>query len=452
MREDTIAALSTPVGEGGIGIVRLSGPRAVEIVDRLFRPTDGLPLGEAPSHLLRHGHIVSDGRAIDEVLVVVMRAPRSYTREDVVEIDGHGGIVALRSVLDLVLAGGARLAERGEFTERAFLSGRLSLDQASSVLDVVRARTRLGLEAAVDRLGGRFTREVEALCHGIREALAHLEVTIDFPDADAEPGEVLPAVERLLAQADRLLARAEEGRIVRDGLVVAIIGRTNVGKSTLLNALLAEDRAIVAPTPGTTRDTVEAEAAVRGVPVHLIDTAGLRETRDPVETEGVRRAERAIERADLLLLLLDRSAPLTGDDVPLLAADWGRPAVLVLSKVDLPRRLEPIDPAGFRAVVEVSAKTGEGMERLSEAILRLAWGGGVPQEGTALLLDAWERDLLRRVRNALSRASSALSAPLSPDVVAEELRLALAAAARLTGIDVGEEILREVFSRFCVGK
>jgi len=448
---DTIAALSTPLGEGGIGIVRLSGPDSVPIVDRLFCPADGISLSDVPTHTLRYGHIVADGRTLDEVLVAVMRAPRSYTREDIVEIDCHGGIVATRSILDAVLKGGARLAEPGEFTKRAFLNGRISLDQAQAVLDIVRAKTPLGLEAALDRLDGRFSGAIAEIREGISGLLAQIEVGIDFPDFDIDVKRLLPRLGNLVERVNALIDLAEGGRPVREGLTVAIIGRPNVGKSTLLNALLAENRAIVTPIPGTTRDTVEGETAIDGVPVRLIDTAGLREPTDPVEAEGVIRTQEAIARADLLLLVLDRSEPQTGEDRRLIAEEWGIPLVLVLNKADLPSRIGDL-PAGRWEAISVSAKRGEGIDRLRSLILELLLGGKVPARNTILLLDTWERDLLRRLGASLSQGIEAIEAGGSADMVAEELRAAYRTSGELQGIDVSESILDSVFSRFCVGK
>jgi tRNA modification GTPase len=449
---DTIAAISSPLGEGGIGIVRLSGPAAIDIADSLFCSARGRRLCRVPSHTLHYGHIVVGERPIDEVLVSVMRAPRTYTREDVVEINCHGGIVASRAVLDAVLAGGARLAERGEFTRRAFLNGRLSLDQAQAVLDVVQAKTALGLEAAVDRLGGRFADAIADLRTGIVEVLADLEVEIDFPDLDVDVDALLPRVVELEERIDYLLAQSEQGRVVREGLTVAIIGRPNVGKSTLLNALLAEERAIVTPIPGTTRDTVEETAAIGGVPVRFIDTAGLREPTDVLEEEGVRRARRAVDRADLVLLLLDRSESMTTEDCRLLETDWGAPVLLVLTKDDLPPRLEEITNGPAKGAIAISAQEGCNIERLRARLLDLLLEGEIPARNTVLLLDSWERDLLRRVGDAVSAARGAIEADASPDMVAEELRSAYRVAGELQGIDVSESILDAIFSRFCVGK
>ncbi|MEN6368190.1 MAG: tRNA uridine-5-carboxymethylaminomethyl(34) synthesis GTPase MnmE [Thermotogota bacterium] len=452
MHEDTIAAISTPIGEGGVGIVRLSGPDAIGIAADVFVSPKGSRLADTPTHTIHYGHIVVDGRRVDEVLASVMRAPRTYTREDVVEIGCHGGIVATRAVLDAVLARGARLAERGEFTKRAYLNGRISLDQAQAVADIVYAQTRLGLEAAVDRLGGRFSGAIAALRGDLAALLADLEVDIDFPDLDVVIDELLPRAEAIEARAADLLARAERGAVVREGLTVAIVGRPNVGKSTLLNALLAEERSIVTPIPGTTRDTVEEVASIGGVPVRLIDTAGLRTPNDLVEAEGVRRTREATKRSDLVLLLVDRSEPLTDEDLDLIQTDWGVPALLVLNKSDLPARAGDVPHGTAIGRIEISAKNGANLAALTERFVELLLGGEVPSRNTILLLDTWERDLLRRLRDGVARSVAAMREGLTPDMIAEELRSAYVASGDLQGIDVNESILDAVFSRFCVGK
>ena len=452
MDVDTIAAVSTPLGEGGIGIVRISGSEAIEVGERLFHPASGRRLCEVPSHTIHYGHIVSEDRRLDEVLVSVMRAPRTYTREDVVEIHCHGGVLAARTVLDAALACGARLAERGEFTQRAFLNGRISLDQAKAVLDIVRAKTPLGLEAAVDRLGGRFAHAIESLRKDMADALADLEVEIDFPDLDVDLEAVLPRIERWIHRVAELLGQSEQGRLIREGMTVAIVGRPNVGKSTLLNALLAEERAIVTPIPGTTRDTVEEEASLGGIPVRWIDTAGLRASNDPVEIEGVRRTEKAIKRADLVLLLVDRSEALTREDDVLLARDWEPPTVLVETKSDLPPQLDRLPQGSWEARVAVSAVRGDGLEDLRTVLIDLLVQGDLPTRNTVLLLDSWERDLLRRIRDRLEQALDTARGDSSPDMIAEDLRFAYRTAGELQGIDISESILDSIFSRFCVGK
>jgi len=451
--DETIAAISTPLGEGGIGIVRLSGSRAVDIAADLFEPA-GNPasLRDVETHTLHYGRIVSDGHPIDEVLVSLMRAPRSYTREDVVEINCHGGVVATRAVLDAVLRNGARLAERGEFTRRALLNGRISLDQAQAVLDIVQAKTSLGLEAAVDRLAGRFSAAIAGLRTRIADLLADVEVEIDFPDVDVETDRIRPRLVSAIADVDRLIRQADGGRVLREGRTVAIVGRPNVGKSTLLNALLAEDRAIVTPIPGTTRDTVEEIASFEGVPVRLIDTAGMRDTDDVVESVGVERTRNAMARSDLLLLVLDRSESWTSEDHCLEQETRDLPRILVRNKADRPKSPGWPPAADDTVAVDVSASAGDGIEGLRETILERLVGGEVPNRSGVLMLDTWERDLLHRLRDALVGTRASLDVGLTPDMVSEDLRSAYRISGELQGIDVSESILDSIFTRFCIGK
>jgi len=449
---DTIAAVSTPIGEGGIGIVRLSGSDAVGIADCLYHSSSGRSLADVASHTIHYGAIQVQGRVIDEVLVSVMRAPRTYTREDVVEINCHGGIVSTRAILDAALAMGARLAERGEFTKRAFVNGRISLDQAKAVLDIVRARTALGLEAAVDRLGGRFTEALTDLRTTLADILADLEVEIDYPDLDVNIDALAPRIEACSHDVQDMLTRSESGRLIREGLTVAIVGRPNVGKSTLLNALLSEERAIVTPIPGTTRDTIEEDASLGGIPVRWIDTAGLRDAQHPIEAEGVRRTRGAIDRADLLLLLVDTSEPRNTEDDTVLNLNAEMPSLLVLNKLDLPNVWETLPEGAWSAALRVSAKNGTGVEVLRDKILSSVGAGTLPTRNSVLLLDTWERDLLRRVGEWLIQASQTARESGQADMVAEELRLAYQTASELQGIDISESILDAVFSKFCVGK
>jgi len=449
---DTIAAVSTPVGDGGIGIVRISGPDAVAIADSLFRSPHSTLLADVESHTLHYGAIHVKERCIDEVLVSVMRSPRTYTREDVVEINSHGGIVSTRAVLDAVLAAGARMAERGEFTKRAFVNGRISIDQAKAVMDIVLAQTTLGLEAAVDRLGGRFTQALADLRATLTGILADLEVEMDYPDLDVNIEAISPRIEACSADVQGLLSKSESGRLIREGLTVAIIGRPNVGKSTLLNALLSEERAIVTPIPGTTRDTIEEDASLGGIPVRWIDTAGLRDADHPVEAEGVRRTRGAMDRADLLLLLVDGSEPRQKEDDAVLALDVGVPSLLILNKADLPSAWERTPEGAWSRALSVSAKHGTGVEALREEILASVGAGTLPTRNSVLLLDTWERDLLRRVGGWLIQASQTARESGQADMIAEELRLAYQTASELQGIDISESILDAVFEKFCVGK
>ncbi len=452
---DTIAAISTPVGEGGIGIVRLSGPDCLDIVSRLFHSPHGIDLKTVPTHTIHYGYIVAEGQKIDEVLVSVMLAPRTYTREDIVEINCHGGIVAMQMVLDAVLDSGAQLAERGEFTKRAFLNGRISLDQAAAVLNIVSAKSKLGLEVAVDQLGGRFSEEIARIRQQIAGLLATIEVEIDYPEEDFHPQDIHNGLQQLIEKVGQLLTAGEQGRVLREGLTISIIGRPNVGKSTLLNALLSEKRAIVTSIPGTTRDTIEEIAIIGGVPVRLIDTAGLRTPSDPVEVEGVRRSEEAVKRADLILLMLDRSCKLTAEDTALLRKAWDRPVFIMLNKSDLPIVIEKTaieSQVSAFPVYEVSAETTQGIDELRQGIISRIMKGGIEGRNSALLLNAWERSLLVRMNKSLKQASQVIESGYSPDMVSEGLRQSQRIAGELQGIDADEEVLDELFRHFCVGK
>ncbi|MBI3882254.1 MAG: tRNA uridine-5-carboxymethylaminomethyl(34) synthesis GTPase MnmE, partial [Verrucomicrobia bacterium] len=357
MLTDTIAAIATPLGEGGLAVIRVSGRDALAVADRCFTPAGkkSAKPSAAPTHTLHYGHVTRDGRVVDEVMLAVLRAPRTFTREDTVEISCHGGLLAAKLALDAVLAAGARLAEPGEFTKRAFLNGRLDLAQAEAVADLIHARTDLALAAANEQLAGKLSQRIAQLRDQMMTALAHVEAHIDFPDEDIAPdtqAQLVARLERGVAFMDELLRTADEGQILRRGIRAAIIGRPNVGKSSLLNQLLGHDRAIVSPTPGTTRDTIEETANVRGIPVVFVDTAGLREAGDAIEEEGIRRSRATLAKAELILHVLDASEPLAAADGRLLEEFSRKKRVLVLNKADLPRRLplpeivrKPLTPA-----------------------------------------------------------------------------------------------------------
>ena len=460
--EDTIAAISTPLGEGGIGIVRLSGPEAVEIADGLFQSPRGLKLKEVPSHTIHYGFIVDpeSGKSVDEVLVSVMHAPRTYTREDVVEINCHGGIVPLRRVLELVLSRGARMAEPGEFTKRAFLNGRIAIDQAEAILDIIRAKTELGLELALERLEGRFSRPIKELRAKLLDLLAGIEVGIDFPDYEEEalPRErLLTGLREALQKVDHLLEHGRDGKLIREGLTVAIIGRPNVGKSTLLNSLLRENRAIVTPIPGTTRDRLEEWVELDGLPFKLIDTAGVREARDEVERLGVERALEAVEGADLVLLVLDLGEPLTPEDRVIARRLREKRTILVLNKLDLGQSFTAEEAAQAlevepEAAVEISAARGDGLEELKKRLIELVWEGQLePREGL-FLLNIRERDLLQRTQEVLKRALADVEARVTLDLLAVDLEEVLEVLGELTGESLTEEVIDRIFSNFCVGK
>ncbi len=453
---NTIAAVSTPPGEGGIGVIRLSGPDAVAIACRLFRRADGTALDNPEPFRQYYGHVVDPDRAeiVDEVLLSVMRAPRSYTREDMAEISGHGGPAPLRALLALACAHGARLAQPGEFTQRAFLNGRIDLTQAEAVLDTVRARTDAGLRAAQHLLHGELGRRVRGLRARIVALLASLEVAIDYADEDITfltPTEIAAEIAALRAETTVLLASHHRGKLLREGAGTAIIGRPNTGKSSLLNALLGEARAIVTATPGTTRDVIEEQIDLAGVPLRLLDTAGIRHTDDEIERLGVERSRGAQQAADLLLLVLDRSLPLQTEDCELLDALPGRPAVVVLNKADLPARITPEEIDAALPVVELSAVTGIGLPRLEAVLRELLLGGTVASDSPALA-NQRQRDAAERAAGALDQAAATLAAGGTEELLAVDLMAAAHALGELTGDDVREEVIHELFAHFCVGK
>ena len=458
-QEETIAAIATPLGEGGIGIVRLSGATAIDVADRMFRPRRGGTLAEAASHRVIYGDIMEAGAPLDEAIALLMRAPRSYTREDVVEIQCHGGSVILCRALSLSLSHGARLAEPGEFTKRAFLNGRLDLAEAQGVMEVIAAKTEASLRLAAGHLSGRFSERIRAARQKILEIIAHLEVTIDFPEEDVDEvvaEDVHLKVTQLLEDIEGMLSTESAGRILRSGLTTAIVGRPNVGKSSLLNALLREDRAIVTDVPGTTRDSIEEYAAVGGVPLRLIATAGIREASDDVEKIGIERARQAASKAALVLALFDSSAPLTAEDEAILVLlQEKKDVLLLLTKADRPALLTPpelLARVPGREVLSLSVKTGEGLEALGRAVQALVYGPEGPQEESAFVATAREAAELREAAAHLRAACETMEEGLGEDFITIDLRAAWTALGKIIGETVGEDIIDEIFSKFCLGK
>lgn len=455
--DDTIVAISTPVGEGGIGIVRLSGPQALPILRRIFRPgARGRKrvCARLASHRLYYGHIVDpeSGEVCDEVLVSYMRGPRTYTRQDVVEINCHGGIVPLRCVLALALRQGARLAQPGEFTLRAFLNGRIDLAQAEAVLDTVQAKTEAALRVAMRQLNGKLSAQVGGVRQRLLEVLSYLEASIDFAEEDIPEREIGPDLAQAEEALRELAAEAERGLIYRQGARAAIVGRPNVGKSSLLNALLRADRAIVTPIPGTTRDTLEETVNLRGIPLCLVDTAGITTSEDPVERLGIARSRAALQGADLALMVVDTSEPLRSEDHEIAALIGDKPAILVANKSDLPRRaeLEGFLP-GVRRVT-VSALTGEGLPALEEAIAELILAGQVYVSDVPLVSNPRHQEILRRALEHVRGARTSYTEGLPADFVSIDVRAAVEALGEITGESVTEDLLETIFQRFCIGK
>ena len=455
MLDDTIAAISTPLGEGGLAVVRVSGRDATTVADRCFEPVGrSTRTAEAPSHTIQYGRVRWQGRVVDEVLVAVLRAPRTFTREDTVEVSCHGGLLPAKLVLDALLSSGARSAEPGEFTRRAFLNGRIDLAQAEAVADLIHSRTELALAAANEQLAGKLSRRINRLRDDLLLVLAHVEAHLDFPDEDIAPdtyGQLLTRLDDGLAFMDELLATANEGQILRRGIRAAIVGRPNVGKSSLLNQLLGRDRAIVSPVPGTTRDTIEETANIRGLPVQFIDTAGLRDSGDAVEQEGMRRSREILGRAELVLHVLDASEPWTETDRWQLEWSAGVRRLLVLNKSDLPPRIElPSDLADHP--VTVSCQSGEGLEALKNRLKELVWAGEIRAEMLEVLINSRHQDALRRAREAGRLTVEALRAGVSLDLVAVDLRAAVNAVGEVVGQTTTEDLLDKIFSQFCLGK
>ena len=471
MQNDTIAAIATPSGVGGIGVVRVSGMEAFPLVQPLFRQPGGradLP----PSHLLTFGHIVDPAteEIVDEVLVAFMNAPRTYTCEHVVEIQGHGGPLVLQRILRLVLAQGARLANPGEFTLRAFLNGRLDLAQAEAVMDLIGAQTEAGQRLAMQQLQGRVSSQIQEARYAILAVVARIEASIDFPEDDVPtplPTELMPMVAIAQQQVDALLAGSEQGRLYRQGLRTAIIGRPNVGKSSLLNALLRSERAIVTPVAGTTRDTVEEVANLRGIPLHLIDTAGITPSSDPVEQIGVQRSRAAAESADIVLLVYDGSEKLTeqdrlvSDELRMMgfgsgaSASTSRPVIVVINKAD---REQLVEHEALRhlwsaaPIVNTSTLTGQGLPALEETIADLVLAGKMLHSSSVLVTSARHQEALRRAVEHLRAALLPLEQGLPLDFVSIDLRVAYDILGEITGETASDDLLDRIFSEFCIGK
>ena len=454
MLDNTIAAIATPLGEGGLAVIRISGAQALAVADKCFIPIgkDSLIPSAAPTHTIHFGQVAREGKLIDEVLIAVLRAPRTFTREDVVEITCHGGILPAKMVLDAVLAAGARLAEPGEFTRRAFLNGRIDLAQAEAVADVIHSRTELALRAANDQLAGKLSQRINQLRDDMVKTLAHVEAHIDFPDEDIAPDTLAQLIGRLdrgVAFMDELLRTANEGQILRRGIRAAIVGRPNAGKSSLLNQLLGHDRAIVSPIAGTTRDTIEETANIRGLPVVFIDTAGLREARDEIEGEGIRRSRESLQKAEFILHVMDASEPLTEADEKNLAEFATKKRIVVRNKIDLPAKLVWSSPL---PMVDVCCLSGKGIETLKDAIKELAWSGEIKNEMFQVMINSRHQDALNRARAATQLTIAAIKAGNTLELAAMDLRIAVNAVGEIVGKTTTEDLLDMIFSQFCIGK
>lgn len=454
MLSDTIAAISTPIGEGGLAVVRLSGERALEVAENCFKPIGASSSRPtcALTHSVQYGKIHRDGKVVDEVLVAVFRAPRTFTRENMVEISCHGGVLPAKLVLDALLAAGARLAQPGEFTKRAFLNGRIDLTQAEAVADLIHARTELALDAANEQLAGKLSRRIEELRNQMVQTLAHIEAHIDFPDEDIAPDtreQLVRRLERGVGFMDELLRTADEGQILRRGIRAAIVGRPNAGKSSLLNHLLGHERAIVSPIPGTTRDTIEESANIRGIPVIFVDTAGLRDSTDAIEVEGIRRSRESLARAELVLHVIDATEPIGMDEIAWL--DTSKKRIVVLNKIDLAPQASVDVPEGM-PVRKISCATGQGIEELKDVIRDLVWSGGIGGEMNQVMINSRHQEALQRARTHTLHTIDALRANQTLELAAMDLRIATNAIGEIVGQTTTDDILDSIFSQFCIGK
>lgn len=455
---DTIAAISTPPGEGAISIVRMSGEEAVSIAQKVF---SGKDLTQAKSHTINYGHIVDPKthEEIDEVMISLMLAPKTFTREDVVEINCHGGIVATNRILQLLLINGARLAEPGEFTKRAFLHGRIDLTQAESVMDLIRAKTDRSMKIALNQLDGNLSHLIDSLRKDILDVLAQVEVNIDYPEYD----DVEEMTTKLLKEKaieikqriEQLLKTASQGKIMREGLATALVGRPNVGKSSLLNHLLHEDKAIVTDVAGTTRDVIEEYVNVSGVPLKLIDTAGIRETDDKVEKIGVERSKKAIEQSDLVLLVLNAAESLTKEDLELIRLTNDKKRIIILNKTDLEEKLDRKELAKISENAPVYATSilkNEGVEALEKAISKLFFNGIENSQSTVMVTNARHIALLKKAQNSLDSVLEGISSGMPVDLVQIDMTEAWNLLGEITGESYEDELLDQLFSQFCLGK
>jgi tRNA modification GTPase len=474
---DTIVAVSTAIGEAGIGIVRLSGPKSLSIADRIFKPASlngrrYLKPSQCKSHTIHYGWIVNSlqftanslqkkqkgQHIIDEVLLTLMRAPKTYTREDIVEINCHSGIVPLKKILNLCLKQGARLAEPGEFTKRAFLNGRVDLAQAESVLEIVRTKSEAYHQSCLNRLTGNFSRQINYLSAELFDIISQCEAQIDFPQEDIEHPvhKLTTSLEKIKHALLGLLKSTRESKVIRDGISVAIAGRPNVGKSSLLNALLSQERALVTPFAGTTRDAIEEGVCFDGLPLRLIDTAGLRQTKHPVEQEATRRTHQIISAAQLILLVFDGSKPATKKDIQFVKRFKKQKNIIaILNKIDLPLKFNSLLLKGsFGNLNKISALKGTGLEALKQKIVKHIWRGKLSGDDYQFIANARQEELLDEALKSIVTGLVSLKAKFSLEIVVEDLKAALTTLHKLCGrySDIEEELLDKIFSQFCIGK
>ena len=457
MYDDTIAAVATAMGEGGIGIIRISGENSLEILNKVFCSVKKSPV---ENRKLTYGFVEDNftGEKIDEVMAVYMKSPHSYTAEDVVEIQCHGSIVSLRKILALVLKNGARLAEPGEFTKRAFLNGRLDLSQAEAVIDLIKAKSDKTFDVALSQLEGSFSKKIKEIRADLVDILVNITVNIDYPDEDIEVityENLISGLAAVKTKVDSMLATADTGRILREGLNIAIIGKPNVGKSSLMNALLRETRAIVTEIPGTTRDTIEEALTIRNIPVKLTDTAGIRHTDDVIEKIGIEKSKESFNKADLIIFMVDNARPLDDEDREIIEYIGDRKVIVIINKTDLESRLnrnEIEEKLPGAIIIEAAVAKDQGISILEDEIEKLVFDGRVKQNDSMMVTNVRHKALLEEASSALKDASSMAEAGEALEFLEIDVNRAYEALGEIIGEAVNEDIINEVFARFCLGK
>jgi tRNA modification GTPase len=457
---DTIAAIATAPGEAGIGIVRISGDKAIEIADKIFKGKRVEKLSNAEQRKLTYGYIMdpSTGKKVDEVLAVYMKGPYTYTKEDIVEINCHGGIIPVRRILEIVLENGARMAERGEFTKRAFLNGRIDLSQAEAVIDLISAKTETSYDISLNQLEGGLSKEVRSISQILMKMLAHVEASIDFPEDDVEDiayEELKKEGREVLNRIERLLDTVHTGRILREGLKTIILGKPNVGKSSLLNSVLRENRAIVTDIPGTTRDIIEEYVNIRGIPLKIVDTAGIRETEDIIERIGVEKARELLNKADLVIAVFDGARELTDEDMEVIKSIKDKKAIVLINKADLPQkldieRIEELLPG--KKIIKTSMVEGIGIEELEETLKEMFFGGEVAIKDNIIVTNVRHRDSLLKAKKNIQDALESIEIGMTLDCIEVDIKDCWENLGEITGDTVTEDIIDKIFQDFCIGK
>lgn len=456
--DDTIAAIATAPGEGGIGIIRLSGSNALDIANKMFRPLYRDSIGDYAVRTLIYGNIYDEGVVLDEVLLAYMKGPHSYTAEDVVEINCHGGFISVRKILELALKSGARMAEAGEFTKRAFLNGRIDLSQAEAVIDIINAKTDKSHELAQSQLEGSLSKKIKNLREMLTAVLAQVEVAIDYPEEDIEfitYKELIEKTEAIQKEVVQMYKTADTGKILREGLQTAILGKPNVGKSSLMNSILGENRAIVTDIPGTTRDIIEEFVNIKGIALKIVDTAGIRDTDDVVEKIGVEKSRKHLKSSDLTLVVLDNSREIDQEDIDILESVDRSKTLVILNKIDLESKLDLdivkkyVDEIN---IINISALKNEGLDLIHDRIEDMVFSGEISNSGDVMITNSRHKDAIYKAMKAIEDAISSLNDEMSYDFIEVDLKDAWDALGYINGDTISEDLLDTIFSNFCIGK